>query len=97
QRRRRRGARVAGRGAGDRPRRGAGHRDAPSPRVGPAAGVTRVLAVSSHGLLGGSELYLARLLTALGDRVDPHVVVLQDGPFVAHLRDLGIATTVIPT
>ena len=59
--------------------------------------MTRVLAVSSHGLLGGSELYLARLLTALGDRVDPHVVVLQDGPFVAHLRDLGIATTVIPT
>lgn len=62
-----------------------------------SAAVTRVLAVSSHGLLGGSELYLARLLTALGDRVDPHVVVLQDGPFVRHLRDLGIATTLIPT
>jgi glycosyltransferase involved in cell wall biosynthesis len=59
--------------------------------------VTRVLAVSSHGQLGGSELYLARLLAALGDRVDPHVVVLQDGPFVAHLRDRGIDTTLIPT
>lgn len=58
---------------------------------------TRLLAVSSHGQMGGSELYLARLLTALGDRVDPHVVVLQDGPFAAHLRDLGITTTVIPT
>ena len=58
---------------------------------------TRLLAVSSHGQLGGSELYLARLLTALGDRVDPHVVVLQDGPFAGHLRDLGITTTVIPT
>jgi len=59
--------------------------------------VTRILAVSSHGQLGGSELYLARLLAALGDRVDPHVAVLQDGPFVAHLRERGIATTVIPT
>ncbi|MBV9097550.1 MAG: glycosyltransferase, partial [Frankiaceae bacterium] len=57
----------------------------------------RLLAVSSHGQLGGSELYLARLLAALGDRVDPHVVVLQDGPFVAHLREQGVATTVVPT
>lgn len=60
-------------------------------------GPARLLAVSSHGQLGGSELYLARLLAALGDRVDPHVVVLQDGPLVAHLRDHGVATTVIPT
>jgi glycosyltransferase involved in cell wall biosynthesis len=58
---------------------------------------TRLLAVSSHGQLGGSELYLARLLTALGDRVDPHVVVLQDGPFVGHLRAQDVGTTVIPT
>jgi glycosyltransferase involved in cell wall biosynthesis len=57
----------------------------------------RVLAVSSHGQLGGSELYLARLFTALGDRVEPHVVVLQDGPFAGHLRELGVTTSVIPT
>jgi glycosyltransferase involved in cell wall biosynthesis len=60
-------------------------------------GPPRVLAVSSHGQLGGSELYLARLLGALGDRVDPHVVVLQDGPLVADLRDRGLSTTVVPT
>jgi glycosyltransferase involved in cell wall biosynthesis len=53
--------------------------------------------VSSHGQLGGSELYLARLLAALGDRVDPHVVVLQDGPLAGLLREHGVATTVVPT
>jgi glycosyltransferase involved in cell wall biosynthesis len=55
-----------------------------------------VVAVSSHGQLGGSELYLLRLLQALGNRVVAHVVVLQEGPLVALVREAGFATTVVP-
>jgi glycosyltransferase involved in cell wall biosynthesis len=57
----------------------------------------RVLAVSSHGQLGGSELYLARLLAALGDRIEPRVVVLQDGPLVARLHEQGVDAVVVET
>jgi glycosyltransferase involved in cell wall biosynthesis len=53
--------------------------------------------VSSHAELGGSELYLLRLIDALGREVDPHLVSLADGPLVQRAIERGIPVTVVPT
>ena len=60
-------------------------------------GAVQVLFVSSHAGLGGSELYLERLLGALGAEWRAGVIALADGPFVARLRERGVAVEVIPT
>lgn len=52
--------------------------------------------VSSHAQMGGSELYLQRLLERLGPGWVHRVVCLQEGPFADRLRDLGYAPSVIP-
>lgn len=57
----------------------------------------RVLFVSSHAQLGGSERVLADLLAALPERVVSGVVVLQDGPFVGRLDDDGVPVEVLHT
>lgn len=52
--------------------------------------------VSSHAQMGGSELYLERLLEGLGPGWVRRVVCLQDGPFADRLRELGHPLSVIP-
>ena len=56
----------------------------------------RVAFVSSHAQLGGSERYLELLLGALGREQVAGVVCLQDGPFVARLREAGHRVDVVP-
>lgn len=46
--------------------------------------------------LSGGEIALLRLLPALAAHVDSHVVLGEDGPLVARLRELGIDTEVMP-
>jgi glycosyltransferase involved in cell wall biosynthesis len=57
---------------------------------------TRVCFVASNTQLGGAETYLASLLTALGPSSVATVVLLDAGPFAAHLRGLGIPAEVVP-
>ena len=59
--------------------------------------VTRVAFVSSHGQLGGSELYLLRLLDRLGPEWVESVTSLEDGPFVGRMRAAGHPVVVLPT
>lgn len=56
----------------------------------------RVLYVDHTAQLSGGELALARLIPALRGDVEPSVVLGEDGPFVGHLRELGIRVTVTP-
>lgn len=49
----------------------------------------RVLVVGHSGQLGGAELGLVRYL-ASGSSAHVRVLVLEDGPLVAHLVDLGV-------
>jgi glycosyltransferase involved in cell wall biosynthesis len=53
--------------------------------------------VSSHAALAGSEVYLERLMQALGSGWVRGVICLEDGPFVGRLGDLGIPVEVVPT
>lgn len=46
--------------------------------------------------LSGGEIAMLRLLPALAEHVDIHVVLGEDGPLVQRLRDAGIATKVLP-
>jgi glycosyltransferase involved in cell wall biosynthesis len=46
--------------------------------------------------LSGGEIALARALPALLDRVDPHVILGEDGPLAERLRDSSISVEVIP-
>jgi glycosyltransferase involved in cell wall biosynthesis len=61
------------------------------------AGPVPVTFVISHALSGGSERYLELLL----ERLDPawvhRVISLQDGPFVARLRERGLDVDVVET
>lgn len=54
-----------------------------------------VTVVCGHGVLGGAEAWLLRLLDATS-RVSVDAVVLQDGPLVDELRRRGIAVDVVP-
>lgn len=53
--------------------------------------------VSSYGRLGGSEVYLERLLRNLPADWINSVVCMGSGPLVARLNDLGVAVDVIDT
>lgn len=53
--------------------------------------------VSSHATLGGSELYLERIVTGLGDGWVRGLVSLSDGTWVDHMRGRGLPVEVVPT
>lgn len=57
----------------------------------------RVVFVSSHGQLGGSEKVLEQLAAGLARDEVAEIVVLQDGPLVERLRQLGFPASCIPT
>lgn len=65
------------------------------PQAGPT-GTAPVVAVLANAELGGAELYLERLATALGPAWMTHVVVLGDGPFVPRLQAAGLRVDVLP-
>lgn len=52
--------------------------------------------VSSHAQLGGAEIYLHRLLQALGPAWVAEVLVLGAGPFAGRLRAAGLPVRVVP-
>lgn len=56
----------------------------------------RVVFVDHVARLSGGEIALLRLLPALAEHVDVHVVLGEEGPLVARLEQLGIATEVLP-
>ena len=56
----------------------------------------RVFYLDHVARLSGGEIALARALDALGSRVDPHVILGEDGPLVDRLRESGISVEVIP-
>lgn len=64
--------------------------------MAPSAPV-KVVLVSSHSVLGGSESCLEAVCEHLGPDWVQGVVALQDGPLVDRLQALGIKTEVIPT
>jgi len=47
-------------------------------------------------LLSGAELALARLLPALRDDIDAHVILGEDGPLSQRLRAAGVSVEVLP-
>lgn len=57
----------------------------------------RITFVSSHATLGGSELYLERLVAGLGPDWVREVVLLQEGPFADRLREQGVPVRVLAT
>jgi hypothetical protein len=57
----------------------------------------RVSFISSYGGLGGSEIYLERLLSNIERSLVHSVILLGAGPLVDRIRRLSIATTVVPT
>jgi glycosyltransferase involved in cell wall biosynthesis len=56
----------------------------------------RVVFVDHVARLSGGEIALSRLLPALADHVDVHVVLGEEGPLVERLRGQGIETEVMP-
>ena len=56
----------------------------------------RVLSLDHCARLSGGEIALARVLGALGDDVDVHVVLFERGPLTARLGRLGITHEVLP-
>jgi glycosyltransferase involved in cell wall biosynthesis len=56
----------------------------------------RVVFVNHCARLSGGELALVRLLAALGDAVDAHVVLAEPGPLVGRLERAGVETAVLP-
>ena len=52
--------------------------------------------VSSNATLGGAEAYLTSIIERLGPAWLAGIVVLQDGPFVTRLRELGYCVDVVP-
>ena len=63
----------------------------------PALTPVPVTFVSSHALRGGAERYLELLMDGLGADWVRGAVVLQEGPFVDRLRELGHPVEVVPT
>ena len=47
-------------------------------------------------LLSGGELALVRLVQALGDSVDPHVILGEEGPLIRRLSLGGVSSEVLP-
>ncbi len=56
----------------------------------------RVVFVDHVARLSGGEIALLRLLPALSQKVDVHVILGEEGPLVSRLRSLGIAVEVMP-
>jgi glycosyltransferase involved in cell wall biosynthesis len=56
----------------------------------------RVVFVDHCARLSGGELALLRLLRALGDAIDAHVILAEHGPLEQRLSDLGVSTEVLP-
>lgn len=56
----------------------------------------RVVYLDHVARLSGGEIALARILSALNDQVDAHVIVGEDGPLVERLRDANISVEVLP-
>lgn len=56
-----------------------------------------VVFVCDHADLGGAERNLEVLLEGMGPEWIGGVVVLEDGPFVRRLRELGYSVEVVPT
>jgi glycosyltransferase involved in cell wall biosynthesis len=56
----------------------------------------RIVFLDHCALLSGAELALVRLLQALGDSIEPHVVLGEEGPLLARLRAAGISAEVLP-
>jgi glycosyltransferase involved in cell wall biosynthesis len=61
-----------------------------------ARGRLRVVYLDHCARLSGAELALLRLLPALRDDVDAHVVLGEDGPLVTKLVEAGVSTEVLP-
>ena len=57
----------------------------------------RVTFVSSHARRGGSERYLAALVTELGHGWVDEIVSLEQGPLVERLRAAGYPPVIVPT
>jgi glycosyltransferase involved in cell wall biosynthesis len=56
----------------------------------------KVVFVDHVARLSGGEIALLRLLPALAAHVDVHVILGEDGPLADRLREVGIATEVLP-
>lgn len=56
----------------------------------------RIVYLGHVARLSGGELALSRLLPALHDDVDPLVILAEDGPLVAVLREAGVPVEVLP-
>lgn len=56
----------------------------------------KVMYVGHTAQLSGGEIALSRLIAALGDSVDPVVVLGESGPLQDRLRSLGIDVQVLP-
>ena len=62
-----------------------------------AAPQIRVLFIDHTAQLGGGELALLRLLSSLDrSRIEPVVVLAEEGPLLVALREAGIAVQVLP-
>lgn len=56
----------------------------------------RILYVDHVALLSGGEIALERLIAALGDTVEAHVVLGEDGPLVPRLEAVGATVHLLP-
>jgi glycosyltransferase involved in cell wall biosynthesis len=56
----------------------------------------RVVFVNHCARLSGGELALVRLLGALGDAIDAHVILGEHGPLVPRLESVAASTEVLP-
>jgi glycosyltransferase involved in cell wall biosynthesis len=56
----------------------------------------RIVYLDHTARLSGGEIALERALTALGSRVDAHVILGEDGPLVDRLRKAGASVEVLP-
>ena len=72
------------------------HRGRADTRGGSGTRKPRVVFLDHVARLSGGEIALLRLLPALLDEVDVHVILGEDGPLVARLEGLGIPVEVMP-
>lgn len=56
----------------------------------------RIAFIDHIAQISGGEIALIRLVEALGDRVEAHVVLGEDGPLHAALRDAGATVHILP-
>lgn len=58
--------------------------------------VMKVMYVGHTAQLSGGEIALSRLIAALGDSVEPVVVLGENGPLEGRLRELGVDVHILP-